>query len=347
MAATARTSVMGPNSWAVTYTPNAVLSEIFAEIHAACIAGGWSLTDSLSSTSAVYSAPMSDLNSSYKYVRLILTSPAGLQVSVFEGWNPATHTGVNQAYESATPANYYQRVDLSTGGYFFMFVNPRWLIAYGRTTDPTGKYIYGSSTGNAWTGCIEIKKENAGETTGSYPRFAWVNGHCLAGGEQLQGAESFTSGANAEYHHFALPRMRNGDVGKAASVKCLLSNITIPFANRAGQVMSGYCSGNENVTKTVHQDENALGSYAFPKFNSPFSPSKNALTVTPYAYDLNSGVRGAFHGMKLISAGAGSAMDIIELKLDANGKASVFGSKVKHVLLSITTINMDRIAIPL
>jgi hypothetical protein len=341
----ARLDEMGLNSWSLAYQPSTPAAEIMSKVHDAVTAKGWALFDSLSSASKVYRSLMLD-GVAYKFVHIMVTN-THIKTLVYENWNIVSHAGFNLAYQSDADI-YSQRIDQSSGGYIFIFVHPQWLILFGRTVDPTGKFIYGSSTGSAWSGCLEITRSNAGETPGEYPRFAWMNGYLFSGYGQSAGAPDVTAEATAVYYHYALPRTRAGTTGEAASKYMLVSNVTVPFANRAARNLLGSCTGYEGVEKFLNQTENALGSGAFPNGVSPFTPADaKPLVITAYAYDLKSGVRGAFCGLKLTSSTNGIMMDIVDIECAGDYSPSVFGANVPHALLGITEATLDRVAIPL
>lgn len=339
---------LGPNSWSINYSAGATSAEVFALVKQACFNGGWQVYDAESTTSCVFRAPMVDAAEVYKYVKLEATTET-LALEVYESWNATTHIGINKSYMGPTSGIFAQRLNFTSGGCIFVFSNQRWLVLYSRIPESTGKYIYGSLSGSSWTGCLEILKENAGEVTGQYPRFAWINSYALMGYLQYEGTPSYASGQNSEYHHYAVPRSLGNLVNQAASKNCIMSNIMSPILSReARSISGGWCDGNEYTVKQLQYVENARSSTAFPSNTSPFGVIGRAVSVTPYAYDKLSGVRGAFCGLKLLSSASGSALDTVALKVNPEDyKSSIFGTPMTHIILGDSTDIQGRVAIPI
>lgn len=339
--------ILGPNSWHLAYSALATPATLYPEIVSLILEGGWEFLDSLGAEDRVYRAPMIDAPQVYKYVRVLLTDTV-LGLIVYESWNTVTHVGTNLAHLSNN-GSYHQRLNFASGGSLFLFISPQWLVAYSRIPEGTGKYIYGSESGSAWTGCFEIEKGNTGETTGEYPRFAWVNGQTFSGEQQIAGAPSAyptLSSVKAEYHHWSVPRARNGAVGYAASKNCVVSSITVPMIVRVDPTYSQHCQTNTGYSFSASREENEKTPGLLATPSSPWSNVGAPGVSQPYAYDVVSGVRGAFMGLKIVSAASGSIMDTFSIRTGASGKPSIYGSPVAHAVLGNTLGNM-RVALPL
>jgi hypothetical protein len=94
-----------------------------------------------------------------------------------------TFTGGDKiAYYSSTDSNYAQRSGFNAGGTattsgtLYLYASPRWLLGFSQTSSGDG-----SATGNSFCGCVEISRDNTGDTydraEGNVPPFGWISGY--------------------------------------------------------------------------------------------------------------------------------------------------------------------------
>lgn len=214
------TSTLGPNSAYVAYTPG----ETAATVHAGVISWlqqhGWELFDPAASASSVAFRSVCKDGTTYKYL-VVGYAVNGITFRVFETWNSSTHVGTNETQYGGTATALLQRVDVTNGGYIYLYATNRYAIAFARTNSGT----WGDTINSTWSGVFEFS-EDARDTRG-FPPFGFTSGLALNGGlitakwgagtSTQAGALTNWAAANpVVYSAFSLPRTTTGLTGAAA-----------------------------------------------------------------------------------------------------------------------------------
>lgn len=197
------TTNKGPNSVEIAYTAAETLGNIISAVEAWITQHGWELYDASAGVNArAYRALCND-GQRYKYVVLDYNTSGYVLCKTYESWNPATHVGTNLAFYSDN-ISYAQRINLTTGGSLYIFATNRYLILFSNNSG-----VIGSSTGNAWCGCIETTTDNPEDIPAlGYPCWVWMNGYlCHATGQYV----------------VSFCRMRNGATGQNAATASFVS----------------------------------------------------------------------------------------------------------------------------
>lgn len=301
------TNTLGPNSFGLVHTPATDWSEMADAIEAIITTKGWQVFDAQAGNFArCYRAPMADKADVYKYLVLDWNSASYsyIYTRVYESWNATNHTGTNLCYGSDN--SNIVNPSRSSGGTLYLFVTPRYLLLSARSTN-------GSQSNFA--GVCEITKDNEKEVTGTYPRFAFVNGNSMIG----------SSGSSSYSNCFSLPRNIGNQTGQSACYYNTVSTI---------------CGMTYGVTAKL--------SAQLPGTTNPFeTDSPTVYTFTPYAVDNHStwfNIRGRFYGLKALAKNTGGSMDLISIKINSEGFYSSTGTATDHHIIPANTT--DRFAIP-
>lgn len=191
------TNTLGPNSARLDYPASESLVNLIAAVENYIALHGWTLWDAAAGANARAYRALNKDGLSYKYVVLDWNTAGYLFLKVYESFNSSTHSGSNLCYLSDN-TGYAQRITLTTGGSLCIFAQSKYLISQSNNTGTIG-----SSTGNAWSGCIEVSRDNPADTPAAgYPPVVWANGSQM----MCQGN-----------YVISFPRMKNEAVGAAAS----------------------------------------------------------------------------------------------------------------------------------
>lgn len=306
-----KTTAIGPNSVAINYSINATATELLDAIEAFVTAKGWAVFDAEAGTNQrVYRALNAD-ETTYKYVMVDISNGSFLGLRVFESWDAEAHSGTNEASDGNT-TSYQQRLSLAYSGYVYVFATARWLVMQARENNGN----IGTTSGEAWTGCLEISRDNPDETPGDYPIYAWAEGYGFVG--------EYASGSYPNC--FSLPRTVAGRTGAYAQQ-------AMTVATLAGATWSS----------------NAKLFDMLPPNVNPLSDTDDVFVLTPFAVETNQdggsfNIRGRFYGVKLLSRNLGSLLDKITIKTDVDAFYSPNGTDTEHHILTAT--GNTRIAIP-
>lgn len=369
---TITTTSLGPNSGYVAYTAGETLANLISAVEAFIIAHGWSLHDGNSSTFRVYKSSIANA-STFKYLSLEWSASNYMTISVYEGWNATTHVGTNSSTSvAATTPNGYrsQSVDLSGGGYVYIFATPRYLIFLNRIVS-TGSW--GNLGNNTFSGCVEFSLDT-GETYGTYPNFALVSSLSLMGDTQIPKVlKGFPNGANnntspnlmsmsslaAGYNYFGIPRTTSNTTGSSAEAACNLSVFgDRPAINSQNFVAYGGQAGS-SAQCYVYQNGVALAtcgyagvSYAglmfitakkltdlLPTGNNPNTGLPWCFTPTVIEMDSSNvnnvkAYRGRMYGLKIAGMGKGwSMLDTLNANVDSDLFHVSTGTSHQHLYL--------------
>lgn len=296
---------LGPNSNQFDYNSIATYAEIFSALSTEIQNGhGWSLYDSLSTTSGVFRAQNKD-GSTYKYAKVSATGSANLKINcqIYETWNATTHAGTNSCYGSddALTTSVY-----GVNGQVYLFINPRWMAFTLRdpgTSTTAGLNYYGQPPyyhGGIY-GCFEFTRDNPEDTVGlGLPCAGYLNtvGTTLPAGFFPYG-----------YGVGSLPRLKNGDVG---------SNSQLDIKNMFGDLMNRTYDGFTNSKNPWNNQDWVLTFYAHERNNG-------------YGHDL---FRGKVYGLKSFSKVTGTNfLDIIQSKTDSDYLYSAAGTSKDHYII--------------
>lgn len=307
-----KTTAIGPNSVAINYSINSTQTEVLDAVQAFITTKGWDLFDAQAgANSRVFRALNADATT-YKYMEIDANNASYLLTKVWESWDAEAHTGTNMAF-SGNVVGEAQRLTLTYSGYIYVFATARWCIFQSRRNDGQ----IGSSTGEAWTGCLEIARDNPDETPGDYPIYAWANGHRFLG-ELSNGSYPLC---------FSLPRNTDGTTGQNGQYPLTVSTL-------AGATWNS----------------NAKLYDMLPTRSNPLSDTDDIFVLTPFAVNSNRynadafNIRGRFYGIKLLSRNLGSLLDKITIKCDSEVFYSPSGTDTEHHIL--TSAGNARFAIP-
>jgi hypothetical protein len=191
------TTALGPNSVRLDYPPSESLANLITAVENFLTSHGWSLWDADAGVNARAYRALNKDGLSYKYVVLDWNTAGYLFIKTYESWDETSHTGSNLCYLSDNTA-YAQRINLTSGGSLCVFAQSSYLIIQSNNSGTIG-----SSTGNAWTGCIEVSRDNPNDTPDAgYPCYVWANAwRMLCQGQYL----------------ISFPRLKNEYVGSNAS----------------------------------------------------------------------------------------------------------------------------------
>lgn len=308
---TTATTSLGPNSVAINYSVGATITELLDAIQAFITTKGWDLFDAAAGVSMRCYRALNADGVSYKYMVVDLSTAGYLLCKVYESWTVATHTGTNMCFSSDIVAQ-GQRLTLANSGYMYVFASVRWCAFLSKINDGT----IGSTTGNAFTGCFEISKDNVDEVAGAFPIFAWMNGFSMVG-------KALTDGTYPRC--FALPRSK--------------SNVTADAASRCMTVAT--LAGDTRISSYTLSDR-------LPATTNPWSLTNNNFVFTPFAVETSQeskfNIRGRFFGIKLLASNLGTPFDLVTIKTDADSFYSPTGTDQDHHIL--TNAVQNRYAIP-
>jgi len=309
---TTKTTAIGPNSAAINYSINSTRLEVLDAVEAFIITKGWVLFDAAAGTNTrMYRALNAD-QTTHKYMSVNVNNASYLITEVYESWNADAHTGTNRAYTSDVTSE-AQRLTLTYSGYIYIFATARWCIFQTRLNDG----FIGSATGQSWSGCIEIARDNPDETPGDFPIYAWSNGYRFLG-----------FGATSSYPEcFSLPRTIGNETGATGQYPSTVSTLAGATWNSTARLFD-----------------------MLPEQSNPLSDTDDIFVLTPFAVNSNRhsaqdfNIRGRFFGIKILSRNLGSLLDKITIKCDADVFYSPNGTDTEHHIL--TTSNNARFAIP-
>lgn len=186
------TTSIGSHSARVDYDAGESESAVFTAIDNVLTASGWSVHDgSPGGVSKVYVADNQD-GATKKYVRVLMDSGNNqIEVSTYEDWDAANHTGVNKA-----PAVSQQVfLDLANGGDVHVFAQQMYLLLRGES---------GGNIGDGAVGCVERRRDNpadnAGEN-GDIPPFHQFESQRMYVNDFLLGSPRAFSGENHRQHY--------------------------------------------------------------------------------------------------------------------------------------------------
>ena len=307
-----KTTAIGPNSVAINYSINSNVTEVLDAIEAFITTKGWDLFDAAAGTNTrMYRALNAD-QTTYKYMSVDIGNSSYLVNEVYEDWDATAHSGTNMAYTSNVTSE-SQRLSLQYSGYVYVFATARWCIFQTRLNDG----FIGSSSGQAWSGCLEIARDNPDETPGDFPIFGWSNGYRFVGYQ--------ASGSYPEC--FSLPRTIGNETGQTGQYPSTVSTL-------AGATW----------------DSSARLYDMLPQISNPLSDTDDIFVLTPFAVNSNRrssqdfNIRGRFYGIKLLSRNLGSLLDKITIKCDTEVFYSPNGTDTEHHIL--TASGNTRFAIP-
>ena len=140
----------------------------------ATVAAGWTLHDgSASATSKVIKAPYVDDAATYKYAEISIPDNNGVRLFGYETFNSTAHTGTNK---TANNSGYYQRLDITNGGKFYLFSNARFLMVCAETSSYWGDYNAGGDTYSGPFLIAEHSRIAPWNTVASgYPAFCFIS----------------------------------------------------------------------------------------------------------------------------------------------------------------------------
>ena len=191
------TTALGPNSTRLDYPASESLTNLITAVENFLATHGWSLWDAEAGTNARAYRALNKDGLSYKYVVLDWNTAGYLLLKVYESWNADSHAGTNLCYLSDNSA-YAQRISPASGGSLCIFAQASYLIIQSNNSGTIG-----SSTGNAWSGCIEVSRDNPNDTPeAGYLPYIWANGwRMMSKGDYV----------------ISFPRLKNEYVGGNAS----------------------------------------------------------------------------------------------------------------------------------
>lgn len=304
---------LGSNSCRIDYPVAATLANLMDTVETWITAHGWAVYDASAGTSAKAYRALNLDGSTYKYIVLDYSASGYIKMKVYESWNSGTHAGTNLAFQS-DGANYCQRVNLSAGATLYLYAQAAYLLS---TNVISG--VVGSSTGNAFCGCVEVTRDNPEDTVAAgYPCFGWVNGYFIF----------------APVYCFISPRLRDGTTGANAGSYNFVSTILgfSGFMGEAGSPASMY--------------------KYMPSFVNAWSAKNWALemrvgklmTDGGYTWSTSPEIKGRLLGLKLITKSTGTQGDAIQIKVDATGFPDPNGTLTDHWVLS-EGVNGGRFAV--
>ncbi len=311
------TTDLGPNSARLDYPASEPLVNLIATMENYLTVHGWSLWDADAGANAQAYRALNKDGLSYKYVVLDWNTSGYLFIKTYESWNADTHVGTNPCYYSDNTA-YAQRITLANGGSLCVFAQAGYLIIQSNNSGTIG-----SSTGNAWCGCIEVSRDNPEDTPDAgYPPFIWVNGYrMMSRGDYI----------------ISFPRLKNENVGSNAS----RYNFVSTEMGFGGYSYAPFWSGNNIYGYSLY--------YWVPTGTNGFSGKGWAWTLrvgtllNPFPVK-----RGRLMGIILITRGQGVAapgVDTVDIKVSTEGFVDPNGELASYWILSESTAS-GRWAIP-
>jgi hypothetical protein len=140
------------------------------------VAAGWTLHDAASTTNGkVVKAARYDNGAAYKFAEIVVSSATTIYMYVYETFDSGTHSGTNK-----TTNTYYQRIDLTNGGYIHVSACSRTIALCAECATTVG------DTNSSPTLLNELTKTAAFYTT-SIPSFTLVNIGARLNGNNLAG----------------------------------------------------------------------------------------------------------------------------------------------------------------
>jgi hypothetical protein len=297
-------------------------------------------TGTVQAAARVYKAPNAD-GVTYKYMVLNYSNAGYLIIHVVENYNTTSKLWVNEAYQSGvnaanygiltlTPFAFAPRIDITNGGAILLCVNPRYFVVHTQTIAGLG-----ASTGNSWTGCVEVSRDNVEDANNPtlFPPYGWIQG-TLAICSQPYGTG--LGNLNPAYACcFSFPRDRFNQTGSTATNSSFLDFGFATAGNLGGiNIAAGnlYSMAGSNLVNwgTNIWSGKAIG---FP------------ITVGSWT---SSGVdiRGRLYGLKILTRNLGSFLDNVTLRCDPQGFLNTTnGVNTPHCVLTESGLGA-RYAIP-
>lgn len=321
---TVTTTTLGSNSKTISLD-NATQAEVITAISAILTASGWSIWDQVSTTNCVYRSPCYD-GVNYKYLQLNCSSTTALVMSVWEGWNNATHVGTNQAQigvsASATLTIAMSACNISifsSSHYAFFTVN------------------------NAVTysgGVFEFYRDNPSDLpSAGFPNYfaCWYGSLNTSNGTVGASPDPNVAIANGNGTVGGVPRNRYGDTGFGANNGNALLSINGLIGGYNGVWNSGpvvYSSG--AVVPNGTSTGQSLA--ATPVFINNICPNPTVLGGASVRGKFD--YRGRVFGLKMLPTGFGQYGDVTSVLCDADGFSDPSGTGLDHFILG-------NIAVPL
>jgi hypothetical protein len=250
---------------------------------------------------------------SYKYVSVAIdTYHQRVWLTGWEAWNATTHVGTSQTYDSY--GGYRQDYTFNLCD-FVLFIHPRYI----------GMHSYVRSIAGP-TPCfvVETQRENPADTAAAgYPCWGFLSP------SMLTTPAPFGNTTASETTQFAMPRIRDGSVGKVGAKRTSISIAAGRVVSHAQLVLAG---GTTFSGTNLNYPKGGL-SGLMPLSNANAWDGSQTLIYTPRVWSGLNTLQGRMYGFKATKISGAGLMNTVSVPLDAAGFYSAGGTAADHYVI--------------